>query len=129
MLAFRSRLDCLRSRRRLLEVVHVQVLLEVEVRQLVLLGQAQQLQELRIRVNIVLVLQVVVAHVLGDELRDVRAALQAARGAAHERAQLGRQASGHLEDAHARRLARLALHHLAAAALVGQLLHLRSLLL
>jgi len=120
-----------RGHRRLLrlDVVHVQILLEVEVSELVLLLEVQQLQQRRIAVDVVLVLQVVLLHVVRDELRYVGAALLAAGRATHEGAEGRRDVGGDLEDGDARRLALLALHHLATAALVGYLLQLGRLLL
>jgi len=121
---------CLRRDRRLLEVVGVEVLLEVEVRQLLLSLHGQERAELGIRVDVVLVLQVVLLHVRRHELRDVGAALLAASGAAEEGAQLGGDVRGDLEDRHTGRLGLLTLHGgLALAALVGQLLQLGRLLL
>lgn len=112
-----------------LQVVHVQILLEVEVSELVLLLQVQQLQQRRIAVDVVLVLQVLLLHVVRDVLRYVGTRLLGAGGAAHEGAQGRGDVGGDLEDGDARRLALLALHHLAAAALVGHLLQLGRLLL
>jgi len=123
-------LIALRRDRRLLEVVGVEVLLEVEVRELLLGLHGQERAELGIRVDVVLVLQVVLLHVGRHELRDVGAALLAASGAAEEGAQLGGDVRGDLEDRHTGRLGLLTLHGgLALAALVGQLLQLGRLLL
>ena len=58
-----------------LDVMYVQVLLEVEVRELVLLLEVQERQQLGIAVDVMLVLQVVLLHVARDVLRDVGAAL------------------------------------------------------
>ena len=119
------RLLRLRRRRRRLEVVRVEVLLEVEVRQLVALLEAEQREQLGVGVDITLVHEVVLLDVARDELRDVRAALERTGGAAEERAELRGDARRHLEEADTRRLALLALNRrLAAAALVGDLLHL-----
>ncbi len=108
----------------------VEVLLQVEVRQLLIGLHGQEGAELGIRVDVVLVLQVVLLHVGRHELRDVGAALLATSGAAEEGAQLGGDVRGDLEDRHAGRLGLLALHGgLALAALVGQLLELGRLLL
>jgi len=105
--------------------VRVEVLLEVEVGQLVLRLEAEESQELRIRVDVALVHQVVLLDVARDELRDVRAALRGAGRAAEERAERRRDRRRHLEEADARRLALLALRRrLAATALVGNLLNL-----
>jgi len=103
--------------------VHIQVLLEVEVGQLVTLLQAKKLQQLGIGVDVMLVLQVVLLHVVRDELGDIGAALLAARRAAQEGAELRADVGGDLEDAHTNRLALLALNRgLATATLVSHLL-------
>jgi hypothetical protein len=125
-------LSDLRSRHGLvlLQVVDIQILLEVEVGQLVTLLQAQQALQLGVRADVMLVLQVLLTHVVRDELRHVGAALLAAGGAAQERAQLRGDVRGNLEDAHTGRLALLTLGgRTAAAALVGHLLNASSLLL
>lgn len=114
----------------LLQVVGVQVLLQVEVRELLVGLHVQQRAQLGIRVDVVLVLQVLLLHVGRHELGDVGAALLAASGAAQEGAQLGGDVRGDLEDGHTGRLGLLALHGgLALPALVGQLLQLGRLLL
>ena len=114
----------------LLQVVGVQVLLQVEVRELVLGLHVQQGTQLGIRVDVVLHLQVLLLHVGRHELGDVGAALLATSGAAQEGAQLGGDVRGNLEDRHTGRLGLLALHGgLALPALVGQLLQLGGLLL
>ena len=64
----------LRRRNRLLwllEVVDVEVLLEVEVSELVILREVEELEESRITLDVVLVLEVLLLHVGRDELRDV----------------------------------------------------------
>lgn len=110
--------------------MRVQVLLQVEVRQLLLRLHVQQGTQLGIRVDVVLVLQVLVLHVGGHELGDVGAALLATSGAAQEGAQLGGDVRGNLEDRHTGRLGLLTLHGgLALPALVRQLLQLGGLLL
>ena len=116
--------------RGLLQVVGVQVLLQVEVGQLLVGLHVQQAAQLGIRVDVVLVLQVLLLHVGRHELGDVGAALLAASGAAQEGAQLGGDVRGDLEDGHTGRLGLLALHGgLALPALVGHLLQLGGLLL
>ena len=108
----------------------VEVLLEVEVRELDVIREVEELEERRIRLDVVLVLEVLLLDVRRDELRDVGAALLGAGRAAHERAERRRDIRGDLEDGDTRRLALLALNRrLAAAALVGELLDLRGLLL
>ena len=99
--------------------MRVQVLLQVEVGQLLLRLHAQQCTQLGIRVDVVLVLQVLLLHVGGHKLGDIGAALLASSGAAKEGAQLRGDVSGNLKDRHARRLALLTLHRcLALPALV-----------
>ena len=60
-----------RDRRISLDVVDVEVLLEVEVRELVLRLEVEELEESRITLDVVLVLEVLLLHVRRDELRDV----------------------------------------------------------
>ncbi len=76
----------------------VEVALEVEVRQLLALGDAQKLLERGIRLDVVLVLQALLLDVVIDGLGDLRAAHQEALGLAKERAQLLRDLRGALED-------------------------------
>ena len=56
---------------RLLDVVGVEVALEVEVREVVRIREAEQLLERGIRLDVVLVLQVLLLHVVVDLTRDV----------------------------------------------------------
>ena len=91
---------CLGGRhRRLLHVVAVQVALQVEVRQRLAVANGQQLLESGIRLDVVLVLQVLLLHVLVHLLRHLRAAQQSALGLAQEHAQLISNLGGALEDA------------------------------
>ena len=76
----------------------VEVALEVEVRQLLALRHAQQLLQRGIRLDVVLVLQVVLLDVVVHRLRDLRAGHQRALGLAEERAQLLRDLRRALED-------------------------------
>ena len=55
----------------LLDVVGVEVALEVEVREVVRIREAEQLLERGIRLDVVLVLQVLLLHVVVDLTRDV----------------------------------------------------------
>jgi len=112
-----------------LDVVHIQELLEVEVGQLVRGGHAQQRAQLGIRVDVVLVLQVVLLHIGGHILGHIGAALLRAGRAAHECAQLRGNLHGNLEDRHASRLGGITLHLVLALALVSHLLDLARLLL
>ena len=57
--------------RRLLHVVDVEILLEVEVSELDVRREVEELEERRIRRDVVLVLEVLLLHVGRDELRDV----------------------------------------------------------
>lgn len=59
------------DRRVALEVVDVEVLLEVEVRELVRRREVEELEESRITLDVVLVLEVLLLDVRRDELRDV----------------------------------------------------------
>ena len=115
--------------RDVLHVVHIQELLEVEVGQLVSGRDTQQSTQLGIRVDVVLVLQVVLLHIGGHILGHVGAALLGTGGAVHEGTQLRRDLHGHLEDRHASRLGGITLHGLATTTLVGHLLDLTRLLL
>ena len=56
---------------RLLDVVGVEVALEVEVREVVRIREAEQLLERGIRLDVVLVLQVLLLHVVVDLTRHV----------------------------------------------------------
>ena len=115
--------SALRNGRRL-EVVLVEVLLEVEVREDLLRSDAKERLELRIGLDRVLVLELVGLDVRRDRLRHVRAALERASGAAEEAAELSGEARGDLEDRELAGLGLLTLNGLlrAAAALVGLLL-------
>ena len=59
------------DRRVALEVVDIEVLLEVEVRELVRRREVEELEESRITLDVVLVLEVLLLDVRRDELRDV----------------------------------------------------------
>ena len=98
----------------------VQVALEVEVRQGLALADEEQLLERRIRLDVVLVLQGLLLHVVVHTLRHLRAAHQSALGLHEEGAELIRHLDGALEDGR-RTLGRIrALLHLRAAlALAG----------
>ena len=107
-----------------LHVVAIQVALQVEVGQVLVRGDRQQGPQGRIRVDGMLVLQVVRLHVLVHGLGDLGARHQGASGAAEESQQL----SGHLSGALKDRRRALDLHTVliqldAAAALAG-ILHL-----
>ena len=102
----------------------VQVALEVEVGQNLTILHAQKGRQLGIRLDRVLLLQVLLLHVGRDGLRDVGARLEGATGATKEGAERIGKRCGELED---RRLAGhngLTLHRLlhAAATLVSLLL-------
>ena len=87
----------LRSRSRL-DVVLVEVALEVEVRELLALRDAEELLERGIRLDVVLVLEAVVLHVDVHRLRNLRARHQGAVALAEEVAELIRDLRGALED-------------------------------
>ena len=76
----------------------VEVALEVEVRQLLALRHAQQLLERGIRLDVVLILEVLLLDVVVDRLRDLRAGHQGALGLAEEVAELLRDRRRALED-------------------------------
>ena len=59
------------DRRVALEVVDIEILLEVEVCELVLRLEVEELEESRITLDVVLVLEVLLLHIRRDELRDV----------------------------------------------------------
>ena len=79
--------------------MRVQVLLQVEVGQLLIGLHAQKSAQLGIRVDVVLVLQVVLLHVVVHRLRDLRAGEERVLGLAQERQELLRHLRGDLEDA------------------------------
>ena len=86
------------SRRHRLDVVTVEEALEVEVRQLLLDRDREELTERGIRLDVVLVLQVLLLDIVVHALRDLRAAHQRAIRLAEELAQLIRHLHGALED-------------------------------
>jgi len=79
--------------------VLVEVALEVEVGQLLALRHAQQLLERRIRLDVVLVLEVVLLDVVVHRLRDLRARHQRAVALAEEVAEVVGDGRRALEDA------------------------------
>ena len=100
-----------------LDVVLVQVLLEVEVRERLALRDAEELLEGGIRLDVVLVLQALLLDVRRDGLRDVGAAHLAALRLREEGAEVIAQLGRHLEDGQARRLGDTVLIQLRRAAL------------
>ena len=76
----------------------VEVALEVEVGQLLALRDAEELLERGIRLDVVLILQVVLLDVVVHRLRDLRAGHQGALGLREEVAELLRDLRGALED-------------------------------
>ena len=86
-----------RSHRRL-DVVVVEVLLEVEVRERRAILNREELLERRIRLDVVLVLEVLLLHVVVDRLRDLRAGEERVLGLAEEREELLRDLRRALED-------------------------------
>jgi hypothetical protein len=100
--------------------VTVQVALEVEVGQELAVTDGQQLLQGCVGLDVVLVLQVVLLHVVVHALGHLGAAHQGAVGLAQELAQLVSHLGGALEDAQCTRLGVRALLHLGAAlALAG----------
>ena len=98
----------------------VEVALEVEVREVVRIREAEQLLERGIRLDVVLVLQVLLLHVVVDLARHVGAGDQRALRLAEEDAELISHLRGDLEDGRTARLgALLALRLDAAATLAG----------
>ena len=81
-----------------LDVVAVEVLLEVEVRELVALRDGEELLERRIGGDRVLRLEVLLLHVVVDKLRDLRAGEKRAIGLREELAELVRHLDRALED-------------------------------
>ena len=111
-----------------LDVVAVQVLLQVQDRDLVILRDRQELAQGRIGLDLLLVHQVVGVRVGHHRLGDLRAADLRALGLAQEGAQLVRDLHGLGEDA-GLGLTGLGAIGLALAAALGLLDHARSLLL
>ena len=77
----------------------VEVALEVEVGEVVSISEAEELLERGIRLDVVLVLQVLLLHVVVHALGHLRAAHQGAVGLAQELAELVRHLGGALKDA------------------------------
>ena len=100
-----------------LEVVLVQVLLEVEVRERLTLRHAEKLLEGSIRLDVVLVLEALLLDVGRHGLRDVGAAHLAALRLGEERAQVVTELGGDLKDGQTRRLGRTVLVQLRRTAL------------
>ena len=114
------------SDRRLLRlhVVAVEVLLEVEVRELVALRDSEELLERRVGGNRVLRLEVLLLHVVVDKLRDLRAGEKRAIGLREELAELIRHLDGALEDGGDTGLRLSALLNLDAALALARILDL-----
>ena len=107
-----------------LHVVAVEVALEVEVRERLTLADGEELLERGIGLDVVLVLEALLLHVVVHRLRDLRARHERAVGLAKELAQLIRHLRGDLKDA---RLARGGIHallHLGAALALARILDL-----
>lgn len=81
-----------------LDVVAVEVLLEVEVREGLTLANREELLERGIGLDVVLVLEALLLHVAVDRLRDLRARHERRNGLAKEEAELIRNLRGALED-------------------------------
>jgi len=104
--------------------VGVEVALEVEVREVVRIREAEQLLERGIRLDVVLVLQVLLLHVVVDLARHVGAGDQRALRLAEEDAELIRDLRGDLEDGRTTRLGALLALRLDAAAALARILDL-----
>ena len=102
----------------------VEVALEVEVREVVRIREAEQLLERGIRLDVVLVLQVLLLHVVVDLARHVGAGDQRALRLAEEDAELIRDLRGDLEDGRTARLGALLALRLDAAATLARILDL-----
>jgi len=104
--------------------VGVKVALEVEVREVVSIREAEQLLERGIRLDVVLVLQVLLLHVVVDLTRHVGAGDQRALRLAEEDAELLSDLRGDLEDGRTTRLGTLLALRLDAAAALARILDL-----
>ena len=102
----------------------VEVLLEVEVRELVALRDGEELLERRIGGDRVLRLEVLLLHVVVDKLRDLRAGEKRAIGLREELAELIRHLDGALEDGGDTGLGIRALLNLDAALALARILDL-----
>ena len=102
----------------------VQVALEVEVGQGLTVADGQQLLQGGVGLDVVLVLQALLLHVVVHGLGHLRAAHQGAIGLAQELAQLVSHLGGALEDAGGTRLGVRALLHLHAALALASILEL-----
>lgn len=102
----------------------IEVALEIEVGQDITLCHTEKSLKLSVRLDGVLLLEVLLLHVGGDGLGDVGAALLGATGATEERAELIGERSRKLEDGRLAGHDGLTLHRLllAATALVSLLL-------
>jgi hypothetical protein len=109
--------------------VDVEVLLEVEVSELITFLDTEQVAELDVRVDIMLILEVVVLDIRSDELGDVGAAFLRTGRAAEERAESRGDVDRLLEDAYTSRFAIFTFSGaLTTTTLVGHLLNLRGFL-
>jgi len=104
--------------------VGVEVALEVEVREVVRIREAEELLERGIRLDVVLVLQVLLLHVVVDLARHVGAGDEGALRLAEEHAELIRDLRGDLEDGRTAGLGALLALRLDAAATLARILDL-----
>ena len=102
----------------------VEVAREVEIRERLTLADEEKLLERGIRLDVVLVLEVVLLDVVVDRLRDLRAREERVLGLAEEREELLRDLRGALEDAERTRLGIRALLNLRAALALARILDL-----
>ena len=107
-----------------LHVVAVEVALEVEVGEGLTLANGQKLLQRGIGLDVVLVLQVLLLHVVVHRLGDLGAAHESAIGLAKELAQLVRHLGGALKDAESAGLGVRTLLHLGAALALASILEL-----
>lgn len=102
----------------------VEVALEVEVREVVRIGEAEELLERGIRLDVVLVLEVLLLHVVIDLAGHVGAGDEGALGLAEEHAELISDLRGDLEDRGTAGLGALLALSLDAAATLARILDL-----
>jgi hypothetical protein len=109
---------------RRLDVVAVEVALEIEVSQRLTFTDGEQLAQRSIRLDVVLVLQLVRLYILIDGLGDLRAAHESRGRAAEEAEELGGDLSRALKDGRGALDLYTILINLHAAAALASILHL-----
>jgi len=113
-----------RRHRRRLDVVAVEVALEVEVSQRLTFRDGEELAQRSIRLDVVLVLELVGLYILVDGLGDLRAAHESSGRATEESEELGGDLSRALEDGRSTLDLYTILINLHAAAALASILHL-----